>query len=93
MSSSLRSAAATLAIARLSCLLLFNSDMSSEYNRWDTNISYVLDENVHIPQQKQTLLFLFPLKEPDHVSSVCKQLLQFSLADLCPFAILSPPKP
>lgn len=30
--------------------------------------------------------YFFPCKEPDRVSSVRKQLLQFSLADLRPFA-------
>ena len=55
----LRSAAPALAITHLSCSLLFNSDMPSEYNRWDTNISYVLEENVHILQQKQTLFWVF----------------------------------
>jgi len=88
MSFPLRSAAAARAVTRLSRSLLCNSDVPSEYNAQGTNISYVLEENVHIPQQNQTLHFIFfPFKEPDRVSSVRKQLLQFSLAGLCPFAI------
>lgn len=90
MFSSPHSAAAALAVTPLSCSLLFNSDMPSEYNTRDTDISHVLEENVRIPQQKQTLLLFFPFKEPDHVSFVRKQLLQFSLVIVHPFAHTSP---
>lgn len=51
-------------------------------------------EKMYISLSKNKHCFyFFPCKEPDRVSSVRKQLLQFSLADLRPFARAFPSNP
>lgn len=91
--SSLHSAAAALTITCLSCSLLFKSDMPSEYNTQDTNISYVLEENVHNPQQKQTLFFFFHLKNQTMFLQSISSCCSFHWLTCVHLHILSSPKP